>query len=162
MSTHTTSPVSKAKSKEGSPNLEEARRAFENGIYPYKTKIGKRDYEAQKAALHAELLKVQHWAQETGEKIVMLFEGRDAAGKGGTIKRFTEHLNPRFARVIALKNQQTKSAANGISSAMCSTCPPAARSCSMTAAGIIAQVSRGSWAFVSQTNTSNLCVRPLM
>ncbi len=51
MSTHTTSPVSKAKSKEGSPNLEAARRAFENGIYPYKTKIGKRDYEAQKAAL---------------------------------------------------------------------------------------------------------------
>ena len=102
MSTHTTSPVSKAKSKEGSPNLEAARRAFENGIYPYKTKIGKRDYEAQKAALQAELLKVQHWAQETGEKIVMLFEGRDAAGKGGTIKRFTEHLNPRFARVIAL------------------------------------------------------------
>ena len=102
MSTHTTFPVSEAKSKEGSPNLEEARRAFENGIYPYKTKIGKRDYEAQKAALQAELLKVQHWAQETGEKIVMLFEGRDAAGKGGTIKRFTEHLNPRFARVIAL------------------------------------------------------------
>jgi polyphosphate kinase 2 len=56
----------------------------------------------QKAKLQAELLKVQLWAQETGEKFVLLFEGRDAAGKGGTIKRFTEHLNPRTARVVAL------------------------------------------------------------
>ena len=91
-----------ANAKHPKPSLEEVRRAFENGIYPYKTKLGKRDYEAQKAALQAELLKVQHWAQETGQKFVMLFEGRDAAGKGGTIKRFTEHLNPRTARVVAL------------------------------------------------------------
>jgi polyphosphate kinase 2 (PPK2 family) len=48
------------------------------------------------------LLKVQKWASETGQKFVMLFEGRDAAGKGGTIKRFMEHLNPRGARVVAL------------------------------------------------------------
>lgn len=87
---------------EATPSLEEVRRAFESGKYPYKTKLGKKDYEAQKAALQAELLKVQHWAQETGEKFVMIFEGRDAAGKGGTIKRFTEHLNPRSARVVAL------------------------------------------------------------
>jgi polyphosphate kinase 2 len=59
-------------------------------------------YEREKALLQAELLKVQRWAQETGEKFVILFEGRDAAGKGGTIKRYTEHLNPRFARVVAL------------------------------------------------------------
>ena len=56
----------------------------------------------QKAKLQAELLKVQKWASETGQKFVMLFEGRDAAGKGGTIKRFMEHLNPREARVVAL------------------------------------------------------------
>ena len=87
---------------EATPSLEEVRRAFESGKYPYKAKLGKKDYEAQKAALQAELLKVQHWAQETGEKFVMIFEGRDAAGKGGTIKRFTEHLNPRSARVVAL------------------------------------------------------------
>lgn len=62
----------------------------------------KADYEAQKAKLQVELLKVQQWVQETGQKIVILFEGRDAAGKGGTIKRFTEHLNPRLARVVAL------------------------------------------------------------
>ncbi|MGH1423506.1 MAG: polyphosphate kinase 2 [Pseudooceanicola sp.] len=78
------------------------RQAFENGDYPYDTRMSRRSYEAQKAKIQAELLKVQHWAQETGEKLVLLFEGRDAAGKGGTIKRFTEHLNPRTARVVAL------------------------------------------------------------
>ena len=66
------------------------------------TKMARRPYEAEKAKLQAELLKVQHWAQETGQRFVLLFEGRDAAGKGGTIKRFTEHLNPRAARVVAL------------------------------------------------------------
>ena len=65
-------------------------------------KLARRPYEAEKAQLQAELLKVQIWAQETGQKFVLLFEGRDAAGKGGTIKRFTEHLNPRAARVVAL------------------------------------------------------------
>ncbi len=78
------------------------RAAFEAGEYPYPTKLSRRAYEAQKAKLQAELLKVQLWAQETGQKFVLLFEGRDAAGKGGTIKRFTEHLNPRAARVVAL------------------------------------------------------------
>ncbi|MBL3564983.1 polyphosphate kinase 2, partial [Rhodovulum sulfidophilum] len=76
--------------------------AFETGEYPYRSKMSRRSYEAQKARLQAELLKVQIWAQETGQKFVILFEGRDAAGKGGTIKRFMEHLNPRSARVVAL------------------------------------------------------------
>lgn len=80
--------------REGSP--------FETGRYPYKRKLQRSFYEKQKAELQAELLKVQDWARNSGEKIVLLFEGRDAAGKGGTIKRFTEHLNPRGARVIAL------------------------------------------------------------
>lgn len=78
------------------------REAFETGRYPYGRPMGRGPYEAEKARLQAELLKVQIWAQETGEKFVILFEGRDAAGKGGTIKRFMEHLNPRFARVVAL------------------------------------------------------------
>ncbi len=65
-------------------------------------KLARRPYEAEKARLQAELLKVQLWAQETGQRFVILFEGRDAAGKGGTIKRFMEHLNPRAARVVAL------------------------------------------------------------
>ncbi|WP_420858310.1 polyphosphate kinase 2 [Marivivens marinus] len=67
-----------------------------------RAKMARKPYEDEKAKLQAELLKVQHWAQETGQKFVLLFEGRDAAGKGGTIKRFTEHLNPRAARVVAL------------------------------------------------------------
>ncbi|MEP4035730.1 MULTISPECIES: polyphosphate kinase 2 [unclassified Pseudophaeobacter] len=84
------------------PSPEEIHSAFESGRYPYKKKMGRRVYEAEKARLQAELLKVQLWAQETGQKFAMVFEGRDAAGKGGTIKRFTEHLNPRSARVVAL------------------------------------------------------------
>ena len=83
------------------PSPDEVRRAFESGRYPYKDRMGRRVYESTKAELQAELLKVQLWAQETGQKFVLLFEGRDAAGKGGTIKRFTEHLNPRSARVVA-------------------------------------------------------------
>ena len=78
------------------------RSAFEQGIYPYHRPLGRATYEAEKARLQAELLKVQIWAQETGQKFVILMEGRDAAGKGGTIKRFMEHLNPRYARVVAL------------------------------------------------------------
>ncbi len=75
---------------------------FDLSEYPYADKLDRSTYEAEKAALQVELLKVQLWIQETKQKVVMLFEGRDAAGKGGTIKRFTEHLNPRAARVVAL------------------------------------------------------------
>ena len=78
------------------------RHAFESGKYPYARPMGRGPYEEQKAKLQAELLKVQIWAQETGQKFVILMEGRDAAGKGGTIKRFMEHLNPRYASVCAL------------------------------------------------------------
>ena len=78
------------------------RQVFESGKYPYARLLGRAPYEAEKARLQAELLKVQIWAQETGQKFVILMEGRDAAGKGGTIKRFMEHLNPRYARVCAL------------------------------------------------------------
>ena len=78
------------------------RRMFETGEYPYDEKLTRKVYEEQKARLQVELLKVQDWVKETQSKIVLLFEGRDAAGKGGTIKRFTEHLNPRGARVVAL------------------------------------------------------------
>ncbi|RMA41975.1 polyphosphate kinase 2 [Rhodophyticola porphyridii] len=90
--------------KRGFPTVtpDTIRHAFETGAYPYDTKLSRRSYEAQKARLQAEMLKVQKWVGETGQKIVILFEGRDAAGKGGTIKRFMEHLNPREARVVAL------------------------------------------------------------
>ncbi|MBV9594976.1 MAG: polyphosphate kinase 2 [Actinobacteria bacterium] len=71
--------------------------------FPYDTKMTRREYEAQKRSLQIELLKLQSWVRDTGQKLVLIFEGRDAAGKGGTIKRFTEHLNPRGARVVALE-----------------------------------------------------------
>lgn len=87
---------------------EAIRQLFDSGEYPYKRRIGRRDYENRKAELQIELLKVQDWVRETGEKIVCLFEGRDAAGKGGTIKRFMEHLNPRGARVVALDKPTEK------------------------------------------------------
>ncbi|WP_299690188.1 polyphosphate kinase 2 [uncultured Tateyamaria sp.] len=76
--------------------------AFDISEYPYSDRMTRSDYEKEKAALQVELLKVQLWVQDTGQKFVLLFEGRDAAGKGGTIKRFMEHLNPRAARVVAL------------------------------------------------------------
>ena len=71
--------------------------------YPYDKKMTRHEYEQIKRDLQIELLKLQAWVKETGQKVVLIFEGRDAAGKGGTIKRFTEHLNPRGARVVALE-----------------------------------------------------------
>ena len=71
--------------------------------YPYDSRLDREIYELQKRLLQIELLKLQQWIKATGRRVVILFEGRDAAGKGGTIKRFTEHLNPRGARVVALE-----------------------------------------------------------
>ncbi|MEI4272279.1 polyphosphate kinase 2 [Klenkia sp. LSe6-5] len=70
--------------------------------YPYAVRLGRREYEVEKRRLQIELLKMQGWVKDSGQRLVVVFEGRDAAGKGGTIKRFTEHLNPRGARVVAL------------------------------------------------------------
>ena len=90
------------KSAEVSPD-EELGADWRSGAYPYKNLMSRQNYEAQKYLLQVELLKLQAWAKETGQRIVILFEGRDAAGKGGTIRRFMEHLNPRGARVVALE-----------------------------------------------------------
>ena len=76
---------------------------WRSGAYPYKNLLSRKVYESQKYLLQVELLKLQAWAKETGQRVVILFEGRDAAGKGGTIKRMMEHLNPRGARVVALE-----------------------------------------------------------
>jgi polyphosphate kinase 2 len=76
---------------------------WRKGGYPYKNLMARKNYERQKYRLQVELLKLQAWVKETGQKVVILFEGRDAAGKGGTIRRFMEHLNPRGARVVALE-----------------------------------------------------------
>ncbi len=76
---------------------------WQDGGYPYKNLMSRKNYEKQKYDLQVELLKLQAWVKETGARLVILFEGRDAAGKGGTIKRVMEHLNPRGARVVALE-----------------------------------------------------------
>ena len=70
--------------------------------YPYDERMPREEYDETKYLLQVELLKFQSWAASSETKHVLLFEGRDAAGKGGTIKRFMEHLNPRYARTVAL------------------------------------------------------------
>ena len=82
----------------------------DNNSYPYRNLMSRRAYEKQKYRLQVELLKLQNWIKETGQRVVIIFEGRDAAGKGGAIKRFTEHLNPRGGRVVALEkpNEQER------------------------------------------------------
>ncbi len=82
---------------------EELVKDWRSGAYPYKNLMSRKRYESEKYLLQVELLKLQSWAKETGQRIVILFEGRDAAGKGGAIKRFMEHLNPRGARLVALE-----------------------------------------------------------
>ncbi len=84
------------------PDIELAA-GWRDGRYPYKNLLSRRSYERQKYRLQVELLKLQAWVKDTGARVVILFEGRDAAGKGGTIKRLMEHLNPRGARVVALE-----------------------------------------------------------
>lgn len=90
------------KRRKGNPD-EELSVEWREGGYPYKNLMSRKNYEAQKYDLQVELLKLQAWTKKTGNRIIILFEGRDAAGKGGTIKRVMEHLNPRGARVVALE-----------------------------------------------------------
>ncbi|MFI6237391.1 polyphosphate kinase 2 [Micromonospora sp. NPDC050784] len=79
--------------------------------YPYDERLDRDEYDRDKRLLQIELLKLQDWIKESGERLVILFEGRDAAGKGGTIKRFMEHLNPRGASVVALAKPDEREAA---------------------------------------------------
>ncbi len=76
---------------------------WQTAVYPYRNLLSRKSYEHQKYQLQVELLKMQAWVKESGQRLVIIFEGRDAAGKGGTIKRFMEHVNPRGARVVALE-----------------------------------------------------------
>jgi polyphosphate kinase 2 len=76
--------------------------ALESGDFPYKKKLNEEDYLSQLKKLQVELVKVQFWLQATGKRVMALFEGRDAAGKGGAISASSAHMNPRLARVVAL------------------------------------------------------------
>jgi polyphosphate kinase 2 len=104
-SRHAPAPVQRRPAPTRRPphDPEAVRHAFESGEYPYATRLTEKEYLERVLPLQVELLKAQAWAKESGERIAVLFEGRDAAGKGGTIKRFMEHLNPRGARVVALE-----------------------------------------------------------
>ena len=85
------------------PLDDKASQSFGGSNYPYDKKMTRRDYESQKRLLQIELLKLQRWIKDEGERVIIIFEGRDAAGKGGAIKRMMEHLNPRGAHVVALE-----------------------------------------------------------
>ncbi len=126
---------------------------FESGEYPYATKMRTKVYEGHKLELQRELLKLQRWVEDTGERVVMLFEGRDAAGKGGTIKRYMEHLNPRTARVVALQKPTERERTQWYFQRYIAHLPA-------TAPGTTAPASSASWASARPTNISNSCVRP--
>lgn len=97
--------------------------------------MGRKESEAAKQALPIELLKVPNWIKKRGQKVALLFEGHDATGKGGTIKRLMEHLNPRGARVVALKKPTETEHPRGTSRATSNACPPPAKWCSSIAPG---------------------------
>lgn len=82
------------------------------GTYPYAERMGSDEYEATMRALQIELVKLQAWVKESGARIALVFEGRDAAGKGGTIKRFRENLNPRVVKTVALSKPTDREAAS--------------------------------------------------
>ncbi|CAM5736242.1 hypothetical protein SMICM304S_08875 [Streptomyces microflavus] len=112
--------------------------------YPYENKLRRRDYEKAKRALQIELLKLQHWVKERDERLVILFEGRDAAGKGGTIKRFTEHLRIRVVPASwPWRSPPNVSAPSGTSSGTRRICRAPGRSCSSTAPGTTGPGSSG-------------------
>lgn len=134
---------------------------FEQSTYPYNRKMKKSVYEVEKANLQVELLKVQQWAEETSQKIVILFEGRDAAGKGGTIKRFTEHLNPRSARVVALNKPTEREQSQWYFQRYIRHLPSAGEIVFLTALGIIALVLNVLWDFPRHKIIWSSCAKHL-
>ncbi len=93
--------------KDAPDHIRQAIRFAEKGdildaSYPHSERLNRKAYDAEMAGLQCELVKLQRWAKDNNQRIAIVFEGRDAAGKGGTIKRFRENLNPRGARVVAL------------------------------------------------------------
>jgi Polyphosphate kinase 2 (PPK2) len=109
--------------------------------------------------LQGELVKLQDWVQHNKLKVVVIFEGRDSAGKGGVIKRITQRLNPRVCRVAALPRRTSASARNGTFSVTRPTCPPAAKSSCSTAPGTTAPASSASWVFAPRSNARSSFAR---
>lgn len=115
--------TTKSKKSRKERDLEENRLNpdWAKGAYPYVNRMRRKNYEEQKFRLQVELLKLQAWVKETGQKIIVIFEGRDAAGKGGTITRFMEHLNPRGARVVALNKPTVEESGQWYFTTLCDT-----------------------------------------
>ena len=117
--------------------------------------LSRRRYFRELFRLQRELVKLQNWVVHTGHKVVILFEGRDAAGKGGVIKRITQRLNPRVCRVAALPAPNDREQTQWYFQRYVRTCRPAARSSCSTAAGTTAPGSSGSWVSATTNNTRN-------
>ena len=122
-----------------------------------KSKKKKRNtfYDKEMRHLHIELIELQEWIKATGQKLVVIFEGRDAAGKGGAIKRISEPLNPRVCRMVALGTPTEREKPTGISSATRRRCRRPVKWFRSTAPGTTAPGSSGLWAFAPMTNTTS-------
>ena len=105
--------------------------------------LPKKQYEQELFRLQAELVKVQEWVRAEGRRLIVVFEGRDAAGKGSTIQRVTQYLNPRVARIVALPAPTDASARSGTSSATSRSCRRRARSFCSIARGTTGPASSG-------------------
>ena len=122
--------------------------------YPYDTRMDRATYEVEKYLLQIELLKFQSWAKDNGSKHIIVFEGRDAAGKGGTIKRFQEYINVRHARTVALNKPSDREQGQWYLQRYISTSPPPVSSCCSTVPGTTAPGSNGSWVSAATTSTN--------
>lgn len=118
-------------------------RALPDKAYRKNGKVKKRYYEAELARMQEELVKLQYWVKEKGLKVVILFEGRGSAGKGGVIKRITEQMSPRIVRVVALPTPTEREKSQWWFQNMWPTCPLPARSSSSTAVGTTAPMWSG-------------------
>jgi polyphosphate kinase 2 (PPK2 family) len=105
----------------------------------------KKVYEKELERLQVELVKMEEWGAATGMRLVVVFEGRDAAGKGGAIKRMTEHMNPRITRHVALPKPTERQTSQWYFQRYVEQLPAAERSCCSTAAGTTAPASSTSW-----------------
>lgn len=125
--------------------------------YPYDTKMTRKEYERLKRDLQIELLKMQAWVKETGQKVVVVFEGRDAAGKGGAIKRFTEHLNPRGATVVALEKPTEREQSAWYFQRYVTHLPSAGEIVFFDRSWYNRPASSASWATAPTVSTTNSC-----
>jgi len=118
------------------------KRTLASGGFPYDDKLDEDEYATQMLAAQRQLALLQHDQAKTGKRIVIVFEGRDAAGKGGSIATYLENLNPRFNMSVALPKPSDRSGRSGISSVMSTGCRRPASRCCSTGPGTTGPASR--------------------